>query len=104
MPKEIIKEIVAYTVLVRRMGKDPRLLATHVSLFTAMFVCWQRNGFIQPFSVCRRELMAFSKIASVATYHKCIRDLDNNGLSAICHPIIQRQAALFIGLVANATY
>lgn len=79
MPKEIIKEIVAYTVLVRRMGKDPRLLATHVSLFTAMFVCWQRNGFIQPFSVSRKELMAFSKIASVATYHKCIRELDDNG-------------------------
>ncbi|HCN84320.1 MAG TPA: hypothetical protein DIT07_11980 [Sphingobacteriaceae bacterium] len=79
MPKEIIKEIVAYTALVRRMGKDPCLFATHVSLFTAMFVCWQRNGFVQPFSVCRRELMVFSKIASVATYHKCIRDLDNNG-------------------------
>jgi hypothetical protein len=79
MPKEIIKEIVAYTVLVRRMGKDSRLLATHISLFTAMFICWQRNGFVQPFSVSRKELMAFSKIASVATYHKCIKELDHNG-------------------------
>jgi hypothetical protein len=79
MPKEIIKETVAFTLMVRRMGKEPRLLATHVSLFTALFVCWQRNGFVQPFSVCRKELMAFSKIASVATYHKCIRELDKNG-------------------------
>jgi hypothetical protein len=29
--------------------------------------------------VTRRELMAFSKIASVATYHKCIRELDAFG-------------------------
>ena len=79
MPKEIIKEIIAYTAMVHRMGKDSRLLATHVSLFTAMFICWQRNGFVQPISVSRKELMAFSKIASVATYHKCIRELDNNG-------------------------
>jgi carbamoylphosphate synthase large subunit len=79
MPKEIIKETIAYTAIVRRMGKDSCLLATHVSLFTAMFVCWQRNGFVQPFSVSRKELMAFSKIASVATYHKCIRELDKNG-------------------------
>ncbi|WP_454803175.1 hypothetical protein [Mucilaginibacter phyllosphaerae] len=27
----------------------------------------------------RRELMAFSKIASIATYHKCIRELDAFG-------------------------
>ena len=27
----------------------------------------------------RRTLMAFSKIASIATYHKCIRELDAFG-------------------------
>lgn len=58
------------------MGQDQRLAAVHVSLFTALFIQWQRNEFVSPFPVTRRELMAYSKIASVATYHKCIRELD----------------------------
>jgi hypothetical protein len=58
------------------MGQDQRLAAVHVSLFTALFIQWQRNDFLSPFPVTRRELMGFSKIASVATYHKCIRELD----------------------------
>ncbi|MFI5139268.1 MAG: hypothetical protein ACHQIM_15700 [Sphingobacteriales bacterium] len=61
------------------MGKDERLMATHISLFTALFVQWQRNDFISPFPVTRKELMGSSRIASVATYHKCIRELDAYG-------------------------
>jgi hypothetical protein len=72
----ISHEIAHYTKWVRRMAKDQRLLATHISLYTALFICWQRQGFAQPFAVCRRELMGFSKIASIATYHKCIKELD----------------------------
>ncbi len=72
-------ETAAYSKWVRRMGTDGRILATHVSLLTALFICWQRNGFVSPFSVNRRELMAFSKIASIATYHKCIKELDEYG-------------------------
>ena len=72
-------ETASYTKWLRRMAKDQRLLATHISLYTALFVCWQRQGFAQPFAVCRRELMGFSKIASIATYHKCIRELDEYG-------------------------
>jgi hypothetical protein len=74
-----LKETAAYSKWVRRMSKDQHLYATHISLFTAIFVCFQRDGFISPFSVNRRELMAFSKIASIATYHKCIRELDRHG-------------------------
>lgn len=61
------------------MGQDQRLMAVHVSLFTALFIQWQRNEFVSPFPVTRRELMGFSKIASVATYHKCIKQLDAYG-------------------------
>jgi len=74
--KAIVKELAGYSKLLKRMEKDSRLLPTHLSLFTGLFVCWQRNGFVSPFSVTRKTLMAFSKIASVATYHKCIRELD----------------------------
>ncbi|RYY52028.1 MAG: hypothetical protein EOO09_22420 [Chitinophagaceae bacterium] len=79
-----------FTKLVRRMGADSRILATHVSLFTALFVCWQHGGFTSPFTVTRKKLMAYSRIASIATYHKCIKELDAFGY--ICyqpsyHPI-----------------
>jgi hypothetical protein len=72
-------ELAGYGKLIRRMGKDQRLYATHISLFTALFVCWQRGGFVSPFSFNRRELMSCSRILSVATYHKCIRELDEYG-------------------------
>ena len=72
-------ELAGYGKLLRRMSRDQRLIATHISLFSALFVQWQRNGFASPFAVTRRELMAFSKIASIATYHKCIRELDEYG-------------------------
>ncbi|SJN18513.1 hypothetical protein [Sphingobacterium sp. JB170] len=75
----IQNETADYGNWIRRMGKDNRLLATHVSLFTALFICWQRSGFASPFAVTRRTLMAFSKIASIATYHKCMRELHEYG-------------------------
>lgn len=58
-----------------RLESDSRLLSTHISILTAIFICWQHNQFREPFSVTRRKLMAFSKVASVATYHKCMREL-----------------------------
>ena len=79
IPAAINNPVLAYSKLVRRMGKDERLMATHISLFTALFVQCQRNGFISPFPVTRKELMGYSRIASIATYHKCIRELDEYG-------------------------
>jgi hypothetical protein len=77
--KAPLKELTDYGKLVRRVRGDKRLLATHVSLFTALFIQWQRNSFTSPFPITRKELMGYSKIASVATYHKCIRELDEYG-------------------------
>lgn len=73
------KERAAFSRWTGRIGADRRLLASHISLFTALSVCWQQNGFNSPFAVTRKTLMAFSKIASIATYHKCIRELDEYG-------------------------
>jgi len=79
MQKELNNQLAGYSKQIRRMAKDQRLLASHISLYTAMFVCWQQNGYASPFAVTRKCLMAFSKIASVATYHKCIKELDEFG-------------------------
>lgn len=72
-------ELAGYGRVIGRMGNDKRLLSTHISLFTALFICWQRNGFVSPFAITRKTLMVFSKIASVTTYHKCIKQLDEYG-------------------------
>jgi len=77
--KEYLQKVAAYGHRIGHMRRDPRLLATLISLFTALFVCRQRRGFVQPFSVNRKELMVLSKIASNATYHKCIKNLDDYG-------------------------
>jgi hypothetical protein len=72
-------KLAGYCKLLRRMSRDERLNATHISLFTGLFIHWQRNGFASPFAVTRKGLMGYSKIASIATYHKCIRELDAYG-------------------------
>lgn len=79
MNKPPLKALAVYQSGLTRIAKDTSLLATHISLFTAMFVCWQLNDYANPFRVNRRQLMAFGKIASIATYHKCIRELDSAG-------------------------
>ena len=73
-----VKEMAAYAERVRQMGKNPHLLATHVSLYNALFVCWQRSGYNNPFPVSRRMLMSYSQIASTATYHS-IKELETFG-------------------------
>ncbi|QEM06321.1 hypothetical protein DIU31_023395 [Mucilaginibacter rubeus] len=77
--KIAVSELAGYSKLLKRMSKDERLNATHVSLFTGLFVHWQRNGYANPFSITRKAMMTFSKIASIATYHKCIKELDEYG-------------------------
>jgi hypothetical protein len=77
--KATAHELKNYGKLLNSIRTDERLLATHISLFTALFVQWQRNDFKSPFPITRKKLMAYSKIASIATYHKCIRELDEYG-------------------------
>jgi hypothetical protein len=58
---------------------DYDLNPTHISLYIAMFQAWNQNRFINPICISRDELMRISKISSKATYHKCIKDLIENG-------------------------
>jgi hypothetical protein len=77
--QEMDIDLKGYTKLFRLLGKDERLFPTHVSLFSGLFIFWQRNGFKRPFQVSRSGLMAISRIASTATYQKCIKDLSSFG-------------------------
>jgi hypothetical protein len=59
-----------------RFAEDSRLNPTHISLYMALFQCWNSNYFKEEFYVIRDELMSLSKIGSKSTYHRCIKDLD----------------------------
>lgn len=54
---------------------DDRLNPTHISLYLALFQFWNLQRFKNPISISREEVMRLSKIASKATYHKCMREL-----------------------------
>ncbi|RKS03094.1 hypothetical protein C8C84_2835 [Flavobacterium sp. 102] len=50
---------------------------SHISLYLAIYHCWQHNNQINPVSITSKEIMQRSKINSRATYHKCLKDLHN---------------------------
>lgn len=54
---------------------EKKVEKSHLSLFLAIYCCWQNLEFKHPINISRRKLMKLSKIRSYATYHKCIREL-----------------------------
>lgn len=58
---------------------EKTLNPTHISLYITIFQCWNLNRFKNPFTITREDIMRGSKIASTATYHKCIKDLQRLG-------------------------
>src|SRR5688572_24761301 len=80
-------------------SKNPRIGASHVSIYMSLFHCWLENDCQDPILVNRRGIMASAKISGVATYHKCIRDLDSYGYiryEPSYHPLCQSK--VFMGL------
>ncbi len=67
-----IKELTSFYEAIR---DDPRIGATHISLYMALFQLYNLNGFKNPISICRKKVMEVAKISGLATYHKCMRDL-----------------------------
>lgn len=62
-----------------RAVKDRHLNPTHISLYIALFQYWNVNRFQNPISITRDEIMRISKICSKATYHKCMKELNDKG-------------------------
>ena len=58
-----------------RISNEESLNPTHISLYLTLFQCWNVNRFKNPITISRDEMMKGSKIASKATYHKCIKEL-----------------------------
>ena len=58
-----------------RFAADNRLNPTHISLYMALFQCWNRTYFSASFRIYRDEIMTLSKIGSKTTYYRCLKDL-----------------------------
>lgn len=58
-----------------KLSSDARLTPHHVSLYITLFQFWNLNHFRNPISISREELMYISKIGSVNTYAKCLKEL-----------------------------
>jgi hypothetical protein len=57
-------------------NNDDRLTPMHISLYLALFQCWNMTHFKNPISISREEVMRIAKIGSANTYIKCMRELN----------------------------
>jgi hypothetical protein len=51
--------------------------STHIALYNALFQLWNGCGFESDLSINRNDVMKLSKIGSVNTYLKCLKELDS---------------------------
>ena len=58
---------------------DSRINSRHISLYMALFECWNKNNFQSPVSIKRNDIMPVAKISGIATYHKCMKELHEYG-------------------------
>ena len=71
-----IKELTSFYEAIR---DDPRIGTTHISLYMALFQLYNLNEFRNPINICRKKVMEVAKISGLATFHKCIKDLNTFG-------------------------
>lgn len=65
------------TAVFYRFNEDNRLNPSHVSIYYALFHYWNAFRFCKQFYIQRQEIMHASKVGSLSTYHKCIRELSD---------------------------
>ena len=58
-----------------QFSKDNRLNPTHISLYVGLFQLWNNYHFCDAFHINRQEVMAYAKIGSKSTYHRCLKEL-----------------------------
>ena len=62
-----------------KVSDDERLNPSHISMYMSIFQLWNSNRFKNPVSISRSMIMRVCKVSSNATYHKCIRELNEFG-------------------------
>jgi len=67
-----VKEISSFFSAIK---EDPRIGATHISLYMALFQFYNLNRLTNPIAITRTSVMEVAKIRGLATYHRCMKDL-----------------------------
>lgn len=73
---ERLKELTEFYAAIK---DDHRIGTTHISLYMALFQFYNLNGFMNPVEITRAAVMKVSKIQGIATFHSCIKDLNDFG-------------------------
>lgn len=66
------------TYFFNKSTADPNFTPTHMSLFIALFQCWNQARFPKKIQIIRDDIMRLAKINSKATYHKAMTYLHKN--------------------------
>ncbi len=61
------------------VAEDPRISATHISLYMALLQQWNLNGGKNPIVIKRNFIMKAAKISARCTYNKSINELQQYG-------------------------
>jgi len=59
--------------------KDYRISITHIGIYAALLHYRQMQGFPNPVTAFSHDIMSIAKISAPATYHKCIKELNEYG-------------------------
>ena len=63
----------------RAISVDHRIGPLHISLYMALFQLYNMNEFCNPVQMTRASVMKMAKIQGLATYHACMRYLNDSG-------------------------
>lgn len=61
----------------QKFWEDSRLNPVHISLYMALFQVWNLSRFPEIFYLDRQEIMKLGKVGSKATYHRCLKQLED---------------------------
>ena len=66
--------------LFENVAWNEQMLPSHISMYVSLLQLWSINEFRTSFRIHRDQVMKLSRIKSLATYHRCIRQLHIAGL------------------------
>lgn len=85
-------------------SRQSKFYPTHLTILMALVHYCNHQKPLLPFNVSRKKLMRFSKIKSISTYHKNIRELRDSGFikyTPSWHPKLGSEVRLNIELEKN---
>lgn len=62
-----------------KLIQDERVSVWHISVYLAFVHLWIQGGSNNPIRVSRKIIMQLAHIKGIATYHKCIKELQKFG-------------------------